>query len=158
MNQEIKLIRRMEKFHDDHMYPGYPFLIHGVIDCEDKVGYIDGGKAMPLLTKFFPKFESMVCYHMVDCSLTIKGSWLNETHMDPYQKILEAEYDDFYIDNLEVTKLYFALYSAYRSNRNTKKFIYFGYDGDSEYVWVKVFSSVKEIKQYIKDYYNDFKD
>lgn len=158
MTKEIKMLRRAEKMHDDNVYPGYPFMIHGIVDMKDGVGYIDRGDAMPL-EKFIHEVSASLCYHMVGNCNSTKGSWLNDTKMEAHKKYLEADYDDFYIDNLPVTQLYFALFAAIRETKGKDALIYWGYDGDSDCAWVEVFAEdergtkEEKIRQYLADYY-----
>lgn len=159
MKQEIKLIRRIERYHESMVYPGYPFLIHGYVDMGEKVGSINLSNPMTL-EKFCKEFDAKMCYQMVNSQMSVKGNWLVNTQMAESKRFLNAEYDDFYIDCLGATRLYFALYSAIRElkKNDSKAIIYFGYDDNTEWTWVEVFNSMDNIKSFVHEYYNNFKD
>ena len=113
---------------------------------------------MPL-EKFIHEIHANFCYHMIGNYESTKGSWLQNTKMQDHEKYLKAEYDDFYIDNIEVTKLFFALFAAIRETADKDALVYWGYDGDPDFAWVEVFteddSGTKEakIRKYLADYY-----
>lgn len=156
--KEIKMLRKAEELHEDNVYPGYPFLIHGIVDMKNETGSINLGKFIGL-NKFIDEIHSKLCYHMVGNYESQKGSWLNETHMENHKKYLKMGYDDFYIDNLEVTKMFFALFAAIRECKGKSDYIYFGYDGDADFAWVERFhgdragTKEEKIRKYLADYY-----
>ena len=154
MKQEIKVFKKIERTFNDLMYPGYPFSIIGYADLGTEEFWLQG-KKINSLRNFCNSFDSLCCYHMVGSELATKGSWLIETHMDMPEDFLKADYDRFYIDNYEVVKLYFAVYSAIRAFRATKQYLFFVYNGEADYVDVKAFSTVEEIEQYRQDYWTE---
>lgn len=145
---------------ESYQYPGYPFSIYGVIDFKTRDYWVSGDSnnyvANSTWDNFASQFEINLLYHILGSDLANKQTWLQDGHMENYRVFLDAPWDDdnFYIDNQELTRLYFAVYAAIREYQNTDKLMLFMYDGDSEYVDVLLFDTIDEIDQYYKEYIN----
>jgi len=160
MSKEINTFKKMEKIVGDMMYPGYPFVVVGYADLE-KENYFLNGTCYQGLKQFSEKFDSLLCYHMVGSNLAHKGNWLESTYMAEIERFIKADFDDFYIDNYEVTKLWFATYSALRYVANVEKdkkpkFLWFYYNGEADFVEVKLFRTAEELEQFYKDYWEEW--
>lgn len=159
IKKEIKQLRKIQRLLEDNVYPGYPFLIHGIIDMGDESAWINMYGRKMNLEKFCSEFDSKMCFHMMGSNLATKGSWATGPHqMQDHERFLQAKYDDFYIDNLGATQLYFATYAAIRECRGTKSFIFFSYDDDCEYANVQIFkddeagTALEKINTYLREY------
>lgn len=163
MKEEIRILRRVQKYLEEFQYPGYPFAINGIVDMGTQKCYLGyHGKALNF-ESFREKFDALLAYQMVGCNLAEKGSFLNDSKMADHEKFLQADFEDFYIDNMEATQLYFAFYAAYRE-ADTNSIIFFQCDGDSDYVDVKIFkdglkeTALSQIKKYKKELMDETKE
>ena len=163
---EFNKLRSISKQLISYQYPGHSFSIYGIIDFKDKYYWLDNNSRTYKITdwKNFQKdFDSQLLYHILGSRLATKGNFLINIHMEDYRKFLEEPWekyfddddspiDNFYIDNFELTRLYFAVYAAIREYKDSQKIMWFMYDGDSEYVDVLLFDTLEEIKWYQKKY------
>ena len=134
VKKEIQQLRKIQQLMEDNVYPGYPYMIHGIVDMEDKCGWIGLGGRKMNLEKFCHEINAELCYQLIGSTKATKGSWIVDTHMEEHEQYLKAEYNDFYNDNVEVAKLYFALYAAIRESKGTNNIIFFTYYGYAIYV------------------------
>ena len=157
MKKEVKLLRAVQRYLDDFAYPGYPFAANGIVDMETQQCWMGPRGGAMKFENFMKEFDSMITYQVLGSNLATKGSFLVDSKMSPVKEFLEAEYDDFYIDSIEATKLYFAFYAAYRAAKNTKSFIFYQCDCDCCYTNVEIFcddaegTALSKIKKFIKD-------
>jgi len=155
---EFNKLRFISKQLISYQYPGYPFSIYGIIDFKDKCYWLNNNSRICKITdwkNFIKDFDSQLLYHIVDSCFTARGNFLMDQHMSHYKEILKGTSDDFYIDNFNLIKLYFAVYSAIKEYKNSKKIMWFLYDGDSEYIDILLFNTIKEIKEYQNKYINE---
>ena len=158
MKPEIRTLRKCQKVMNDLQYPGYPFQLTIVIDIEDQKAWVDYGRAQNL-EKALTGISRSLLYNAVGCTSMTKRTFLQDQDLSTVEKILNADYDDFYIDDYDVVKFYLALNSAiYRHKKTDKVFIFACVDGDTEWVDVKTFTNLKEIEQYYNDYFTNKED
>lgn len=163
MNNQRKEFRKLKSLSmkaESWQYPGYPFSLHGVIDFKTKNCWTTNNhKSFKIKSwlQFVKEFDSYLLYHILGTRFGCKGNFVCESKMANYETFLhEKDYDDYYIDNLELTRLYFAVWSAIREYKDTDKLLWFIYDGDSEYADVLLFDNIEQINKYAKEYgYND---
>ena len=157
--KEFNRLKEIIKEVDTWVYPGYPFSIQGVVDFKNKHCYIDNHNCKPFVIdknweKFIINFNAKILYHMIDSTYDTKGNWLNNgSEMKPYKAFLEIgnNFDDvIYFDNRELTKLYFAVWSAICEYEKSNKLMYFGYDGSDDIIWLELFDNQEQIEQYYK--------
>lgn len=164
--KEYLALKKCCRFMEDIRHPGYPFSVCGIVDFKTKDCYVDNARRDFTCEKNWNKFANIfhagLLYQILDCDFVRKGSFVINSHMDNYKTILEAPYtkddrDSFYIDinSQELVRLYFAVWSAIREYQDTDKLMFFVYDGDNEWVEVKVFDTLEEIKNYYKDYFTE---
>ena len=165
--KEFRKIKHIIRVLESNQYPGYPYCSFGVIDFKTKDCWTSNGRKNFIVDKnwykFASQFEAGMLYHTLDSRFDQKGSFVFESHMDNYKKFLTEPWqtsrdddddliENFYIDNQELVRLYFAVYAAIREYKNTNKIMLYIYDGDAEYVDVLLFDTLDEINKYYKDY------
>lgn len=158
MKPEIRTLRKCQKVMNDLQYPGYPFQLTIVIDIEDYKAWVDYGKAEDL-NRALIDISQPLLYNAVNCTLMTKRTFLQDQDLSTVEKILNADYDDFYIDNYNAVRFYLALMSAIFSHKKKDKaFIFACIDEDTEYVDVRCFDNLQEIEQYYNDYFTNKED
>ena len=145
MKNEIKYLRKCQKSLWDQQYPGYPYQLSVVIDLKEKAGYKDVGRKMPL-DRLLKEVNNELIYQSLGANNTSKQTFIIDQHLEDHSKYLLAEYGDFFIDNLNAVRFYFALNSAIVHNQ--KGYIFAMIDEECECVDVKVFNNLEEIKKY----------
>lgn len=160
--KEFNKLKEIIEEMNSWVYPGYPFSIQGVVDFKNRYCYIDKNdlskkpfRIDKRWTKFTLAFNAKVLYHMIDSTYDTKGNWLNNgSEMKEYKAFLEIgnNFEDIiYFDNKELTKLYFAVWSAICEYEDSNKLMYFGYDGDSDIIWLELFDNQEQIEEYYKN-------
>ena len=158
MKEEIRILRKCQKVMEDLQYPGYPFQLSIVIDLEDYKAWVDYGKAQVLNRALIDICQPLL-YKAVSCDLMTKRTWLQNQNLSTVEQILKAELDQFSIDDYDAVRFYLALMSAiYSHNKNDKVFIFACIDEDTDWVEVKTFTNLAEIKQYYLDYFKREED
>lgn len=160
--KEFSLLKKCCKFLEDMEYPGYPFSRFGIVDFKTKDCWVNNKRDSfvtdPNFEKFGLLFQSGLLYNILDTNFTRKGSFVTNSHMEHYKTFLQEKWQDpngddqFYIDNQELVRLYFAVYAAIREYKDTNKIMLYIYDGDAGYVDVLLFDTLDEINKYYKDY------
>ena len=165
--KEFKKVKQIIRVCESNQYPGYPYCHYGVIDFKTKDCWDSNRRKNFVIDNnwrnFSTQFEAGMLYHVLDSRFDQKGNFIFNAHMDSYQKFLTEPWqtsrddgddpiENFYIDNQELVRLYFAVYAAIRQYKNTNKIMFYAYDGDSEYVDVLLFDSLDEINKYYKEY------
>lgn len=160
--KEFLALKKCCRYLDDLKYPGYPFAICGIIDFKTLDCYVDNHGDFvtdPSFHKFSLWFEAGLLYNILDSDFTRKGSFVVDSYMADYKIFLEEKWQDeegrdqFFIDNQELVRLYFAVYAAIRQYKSSEKILFFSYDGDSEWVDVQVFDNLEEINQFYETYF-----
>lgn len=158
MKNEIKILRKCQKLLSDLRYPGYPFQVSIVIDLEEQSAWINYcGKKQPLVKALQELYASLM-FVCLEADNTSKKTFLTNQHLEPYEKYLEYDSDNFYIGNINACRLYFALNSAVYNNKKselTGKYIFACMDEDTEYVEVKLFTSLEQVQQFYNDYFKE---
>lgn len=158
MKEEVRVLRKCQKVMDELQYPGYPFQLTIVIDIEDQKAWVDYGRAQNL-EKALTGISRSLLYNAVGCTSMTKRTFLQDQDLSTVEKILNADYDDFYIDNYNAVRFYLALMSAIFSHKKKDKaFIFACIDEDTEYVDVRCFDNLQEIEQYYNDYFTNKED
>ena len=158
MKDEIRILRKCQRLMRDLQYPGYPFQLTIVIDIADYKAWVDYGKAQDL-NRALIDISQPLLYQSIGCDLMKKRTFLQDQELSTVEKILNADYDQFQIDNYNTTRFYCALMSAiYNRNKNDKAFIFACVDDDTDWVEVKVFTTLDEIKKYYHDYFTQEED
>jgi len=153
MKKEIKILRKCQKVLQDLQYPGHPFQLSIVIDLADYKAWVDYGKVQDL-NKALIEICQPLMYRTAGCDLMTKGTWLQDQNLSNSEKILKADLDRFYIDDIDAVRFYLALNSAIYSHKKKEPiFIFACIDEDTEYVEVKTFNTLQEIEQYYNEYF-----
>ena len=165
--KEFRKIKHIIRVLESNQYPGYPYCSFGVIDFKTKDCWTSNFRKNFITdegwNKFASQFEAGMLYHVLDSRFDQKGNFIFNSHMDNYKKFLTEPWqtsrddgddliENFYIDNQELVRLYFAVYAAIREYKDTSKIMLYIYDGDAEYVDVLLFDTLDEINKYYKDY------
>ena len=161
--KEFSLLKKCCRFLEDMEYPGYPFSRFGIVDFKTKDCWVNNKKNSFVTDANFEKFgllfQSGLLYNILDSNFTCKGSFVTDSHMEHYKTFLQEKWhdengnDQFYIDNQDLTRLYFAVWSAIREFQNTDKIMFFDYNGETEWVEVQVFDNIEEIQAYYNTYF-----
>ena len=166
-SKEFRKIKHIIRVLESNQYPGYPYCHFGVVDFKTKDCWDSNGRKKFITDdnwyKFASQFEAGMLYHVLDSRFDQKGNFVFNSHMDSYKKFLTEPWqtssnddggliENFYIDNQELVRLYFAVYAAIREYKNTNKIMFYIYDGDAEYVDVLLFDNLDEINKYYKEY------
>lgn len=158
MKKEIRILRKCQKILWDLQYPGYPFQMSVVIDIADYKAWVDYGKVQDL-NRALISISQPLLYQAVNCDLMTKRTFLQDQNLSTVDEILKADYNQFYIDNYNAVRFYLALMSAiYKHKKNEKAFIFACIDDDTDWVDVKVFTTLEEIKKYHHDYFKSEED
>ena len=168
--KEFKKVRHIIRVCESHQWPGYPYCHFGVVDFKTKDCWDSNGRKNFVTDenwyKFSSQFEAGMLYHILDSDFDRKGNFIVDSHMENYRTFLDSEWSDkvtnlfgekvnndhFYIDNRELTRLFFAVYAAIREYKDTNKIMLYMYDGDAEYVDVKIFETLEDIQNYYEMY------
>jgi len=154
MKPEIRTLRKCQKVMRDNQYPGYPFQLTIVIDIAEHKAWVDYGDAQDL-DHALRDISQPLLYNAVECDLMTKRTFLVDQDLSTADEILKADYDRFSIDNCNAVKFYLALMSAIFSHKKKDPvFIFACVDDDSDYVEVKEFKNLDEIKKFYEDYFN----
>lgn len=153
MKDEIKLLRNCQRILNDNVYPGYPFQMSVIIDMKTKDAWIDLNRKTTL-SAFMQRLNNATVFCSLGTTKANKGSWVQDRTMSSPEEILNAESDDFYIDNLEVTKFYFAVNAAIRECRDKDSIIFACVDCNCDYVDCKIFNKKEDIEKYIEEYWS----
>jgi len=163
---EFKRLKQLSLKTESLYYPGYPFSLYGVIDFKTKHCWTTNSYKVFTInnwSSFSKEFDAPLLYHILNSHFTRKGNFIYNTHMDNYKKFLEEPWttsfnegdypiENFYIDNHELTRLYFSVWAAIREYKDSNKFMWFMYDGESEYVDVLLFDNINQINTYAEKY------
>lgn len=153
-----KLLHKATRLHFREMYPGYPFAMIGFYFTKLNSGEVDK-HTFSNISNFRKLFETNLIFQCLGSDLATKGSWATGRHkMDSYKAFLDANEDDFYFDELNAVKLYFAFYSAYRQYKDKDAIIFFVINTECDYVDVRVFETIEELEQYQKEYWVEDQD
>lgn len=154
MKQEVRLLRKAQKIAWDNMYPGYPFSMTIIIDLEDKSAYVNWCGKKISLSRALEQVYSKLIYQCLGANNTSKKSFLVDQHLEDYQTYLKCNEEDFWFNNLNAVRFYFALNSAIFNHKKTDKGYVFGIiDDDCDYVDVRVFNDLKDIQAYVDNYF-----
>ena len=152
-----EILHNIEDVHFGNMYPGYPFAMIGYYYTKLNSGEIDGS-TFHSLEEFRHNFEPTILYQSLDTCKATKGSWLQETEMDDYKSFVKSTSEDYFFDNIDAVKLYFAFYSAYREYRDKDVIIFFVINSECDYLDVQVFQSEEELQKYYEEYWASYQD
>ena len=151
-------------------WPGCPWGKWGAVDFKTKDYWISNIMKYKVADEnwknFAVDFQRGMVYQILDCMFITKGNWLVNAEMANYRKFLDADWsekdtnykgeevtsDNFYIDNQNLVRLYFAVWAAIREYKNTDKVMVFIHDQDNDYTDVLIFNNLEEANQYYKDY------
>lgn len=134
-------------------YPGYPFSKSIVIDFSTNEKYVDSEKV-----ENFNELFAELLYQGIDSDYSIKGTFVRNSEMGTPKEFIEAKEEDFYFDNLDAIKLYFALCSAIRENQDTNHYLFACIDGESSWVEVKVLKTNKQVDKYVENNFPDLEE
>ena len=152
MKEEIKELRKCQRFLDDLKFPGYPTQLSIVIDIEEKVGWFNLNHKKSLKECLKDLFASLI-YGCLGAKNTSKRTFVIDQHLEDYEKYLTYKEEDFYIDNLNAWRMYFSINSVL-ANRS-KGYVFAYLDEDMETVEVKVFDNLEQITTYVKEYWDN---
>lgn len=156
MKEEVKLLRKAQNVIWNNQYPGYPFELSVIIDLEDKCAWVDYNGEKTDLDSALKEINNMLIYQCLGANNTNKKSFLVDQHLEDYQAYLKCNEDDFWFDNLNAVRFYFALNSAiFNHKKNDKGFVFGVIDDDCDYVDVRVFDNKKDIQAYVDNYFGD---
>lgn len=156
MKPEIRALRKCQKFMRDMQWPGYPFQMTIVIDLKEKKAWVDYGKEQTL-DQALLEISQPLLYQAVGCTLMTKRTFLQDQELSTAEKIIKADYDDLYIDNEHAVKFYLALMSTIYNHKREEQedtYIFGCVDRDTDYVEVKEFKNLDEIKKFYEDYFS----
>lgn len=166
--KEFRKVKQIIHTFESFQYPGYPYSHFGVVDFKTKDCWDSNGRKKFIVDdnwyKFAAQFEAGMLYHILDSDFDRKGSFIQDSYMQDYKTFLEEKWSEqvvntfgekvteehFFIDNKELVRLYFAVYAAIRKYKNTDKVMLYIYDGEEDYVDVKIFNNLEEINDYYK--------
>lgn len=161
MKKEIKLLQKCQQFMLNNIYPGYSFQLSAIIDIESDKVYDDDESLYSSKTytieEFLKNITVKLAYRGLGCSKMTKGSWIVEQDLGSHEDILKANDEEFYLDNMNAIKLYFALNSAIRTcqKNNKKSIIFAAIDDELDFVDLKVFNNYEEIEGYYNKYFKE---
>lgn len=154
MKPEIKELRKAQRVLHNLQYPGYPFQKSIIIDLEANEAWVDFCGKKQTLKQALLEISPSLLYGVIGCSKMVKGTWLIEQNLGSLDTILNADYDDFYVDDILIAKFYCALMNLiYTQKKNDRVYLFACVDEETDWVEAKCFTNMEEIKQYIKDYF-----
>ena len=156
MKNEIRLLRKAQKVLWENQYPGYPFQMSVIVDLEEQCAWVDYVSHKTNLNEAIAKIYGTLMYVSFGARNTDKRTFIIDQHLEDYKKYLDYDEEDFYIDNVNAVRFYFALSSAiYNRKKNDKRVVFAVIDDESDFVDVQVFDNIHDIEEYVKDFYED---
>lgn len=156
MKQEILELRKLHREMWNSAYPGYPYCFAATVDM--------GTREVRLTTIGSPfhrkttmeglgqELSNALANKAVETKFGSRGNWLEDQHWDIPEAILNGKDKDFWLSNIDITKLYFAMWSAMFKYCKSDAIIFGILVHDGDYVDVKVFESGKDQLTNIKTY------
>lgn len=158
LKAEIKALNRCHKNHWDNMYPGYPLAITVSVDLETKEVWITklgfGYKRKTTIEKLGDILSDSVMGTVVTI-FGNRGSFTQNEKWDTVENILQGGNDDFYLNDVDPAKFYYAMYVAIKKNLGKKGFVFGQIIKECDYVGVEEFmgdNALEKINKYTKDY------
>ena len=153
MKNEIKLLRKAQKLLWENQYPGYPFQTSIIVDVADKCAWVDYCGRKVNLETALARIGNKLLYAGLGARKTDKRTFIIDQHLEDYKEYLDYNEEDFYFDNLNAIRLYFALSSAIFNRKTYDNVFVFGViDDECDLVDVRVFDNEHDIQAYVDTY------
>ena len=157
MKQEIKLLQKAQKIMRDNMYPGYPYQDSIIIDLENNQAYDHYGRKRSK-DKLLKEIYADLLYQVVGHTESTKRTFIQDRHISNIDHFTDSRFDidELYIDSDLAARFYLAIQSALceiYDNKITKGFMFACMDADCDYIEVKIFTELKEVNKFVKEYF-----
>lgn len=159
MRPAVQKLHEIQDFICDNMYPGYPFTCFVVVDMKEEKAILDDEQFG--LEELGQKLGYTVARCALDCKDAHYGSWLDSSRWGDPKKIIDEDYDEFWISDSRLVRLWLAVTAVVNKCKAMKEngkecdvVVVAALNEECDYLTLEVFDNItmEQAQRYVNEY------